>query len=338
MLYIKVYTNRNIYIISLPKKSMVNSKMPVIVPDRLLISPGIWNDNEYSQEEISDAFSRTNWGDKNKISLWLNHDDRNASAFVGYVRNPRLESEGRVFGDLELWDEQTARILTEAMAKFGISAKIAGKENAKTGKMSDFSFENFSVVTTPACADAYINLSKKEDDAVSKYLVFNEKIDGGVSTEESDLKKDVRRLKEMENEEENKESVVENAEVVEEVKDNSEKNLLQELNNKFDKLIELLSKKELSEDEPEEDTEETVEDATEAEEEAAVEAPVQVVEENKELAEVKKELAEVKAKLNAPKSKTIKNLSSNTVGNDMKYNSDIFCDFLESVNSPMKII
>ena len=81
-----------------------------------------------------------------------------------------------------------------------------------------------------------------------------------------------------------------------------------------------------------------MEDATEAEEELAVEAPVQVVEENKELAEVKKELAEVKAKLNAPKSKTIKNLSSNTVGNDMKYNSDIFCDFLESVNSPMKII
>jgi len=320
---------------------MVNNKMPILVPDRLLISPGIWNDNEYSAEEISDAFSRTDWANKDKISLWLNHDDRNASAFVGYVRNPRLETEGRVFGDLELWDEQTARILTEAMAKFGISAKIAGKENKKTGKMSDFSFENFSVVTTPACAEAYINLSKK-DDTVSKYLIFNEKIDAKIIAEEPDSKKDVRRLKEMENEEEKKEEIVEEVkeeveevkEEVEEVKENSDKNLLKELNAKFDKLIELLSKKELAE-EPSEVAEEVEE---EVESEPEVEAPVEEVEEDKELERVKKELAEVKAKLNAPKSKTIKNLSSNTVGNEMKYNSNIFCDFLESVDRPMKII
>jgi len=321
---------------------MTNKRLPVIVPDRLLISPGIWNDNEYSAKEISDGFTKTDWGDKEKISLWLNHDDRNASAFVGYVRNPRLETEGRVFGDLEIWDEQTARILTEAMAKFGVSAKIAGKEDEKTGKMSDFSFENFSIVTTPACSDAYINLSKKEDDTVSKYLISSDKVEAeNISVKEPDSNSDVRRLKEM-GEEEKKEEVVEEVkEEVEEVKENSEKELLEKLNSKFDKLIELLSKKELEEESAgveNEEPEKAEEPADEPEEKADEELSKEPVEENKELIEVKKELAELKEKLNKPKSKTMKTLSSNTVGNDVKYNSDVFCDFLESVDSPMKIV
>ena len=274
---------------------MTNKRMPVMVPDRLLISPGIWNDNEYSAEEISDGFAKTDWGDKEKISLWLNHDDRNASAFVGYVRNPRLETEGRVFGDLEIWDEQTARILTEAMAKFGVSAKIAGKEDKKTGKMSDFRFENFSIVTTPACSDAYINLSKKEDDTVSKYLISSDKVEAeNISVKEPDSKSDVRRLKEMGEEEKKQEEVEEVKEEAEEVKENSEKELLEKLNSKFDKLIELLSKKELEEEPAEaesEEVEEPEEPAEEPKEEADEELSKEPVEENKELIEVKKELA-----------------------------------------------
>jgi len=322
---------------------MVNKRMPVLVQDRLLISPGIWNDNNYSAEEISQGFARTDWSDKDKISLWLNHDDRNTSAFVGYVRNPRLESGGKVFGDLELWDEQTAVILTEAMAKFGVSAKIAGSEDAKTGKMSNFRFENFSIVTTPACAEAYINLSKKEDDTVSKYLVYDEKKEESEILE-SDLKSNVRRLKNMGEEEEKKEEIVEEAtEEAEAVKENSQKELLENLNTKFDKLIELLSKKELAEEEPAEVVEEEasveeapVEEAKEVEAEApAEEAP----EEDKELSAVKKELAELKAKLDKPSSKTsVKVLSSSTVGNNIAFDENVFCNFLGAVESPMKII
>lgn len=321
---------------------MANKRMPVLVPDRLLISPGTWNDNKYSAKEIGDGFARTDWLDKDKISLWLNHDDRNASAFVGYVRNPRLESGGKVFGDLELWDEQTATILTEAMAKFGVSAKIAGKENEKTGKMSDFRFENFSIVTTPACADAYINLSKKENNAVSKYLISSEK-----EGDESDLKSDVRGLKEMGEEEKKKDEAVEEKkeEAEPEVeKENSQKELLVKLNDKFDKLIELLSKKNLAEDEPEEaPAEEAPAEEAPVEEpapEVEAEAPVEEAsEEKKELIEVKKELAAIKEKLDKPKSKTaVKVLSSSTVGNDLQFNENMFCDFLGAVESPMKII
>ena len=317
---------------------MASKRMPVLIPDRLLISPGVWNDNRYSAKEINDCFARTDWGDKDKISLWLNHDDRNASAFVGFIRNPRLESEGRVFGDLELWDEQTATILTDAMAKFGVSAKIAGKEDVKTGKMSNFRFENFSIVTTPACSDAYINLSKKEDDTVSKYLISSEKEEDNPVLE-SDLTTDVRRLKEMGNEEEKKEETVEEVkEEAEEIKENS-KELLENLNAKFDKLIALLSKKELAEDEPAEVAEEET-PAEEAEvEEPAPEESEELSKDKKELAEVKKELAEIREKLNKPKSKTaVKVLSSSTVGNDLQFNENLFCDFLGTVESPMRIV
>lgn len=315
---------------------MAKKRMPVLIPDRLLISPGTWNDNNYSAKEISDGFARTDWGDKEKISLWLNHDDRNTSAFVGYVRNPRLESEGRVFGDLELWDEQTSVILTEAMAKFGISAKIAGIENTKTGKMSDFRFENFSIVTKPACSEAYINLSKKEDNTVSKYLLYDEKEQDSPILE-SGLKTNVRRFKKMGEEELKEEEIVEEPkEEVKVEKENAQKELLENLNTKFDKLIELLSKKELAEEEPAE----AVEEEAPVEEKPVEEAPVEEAPvEDKELAEVKKELAEIKATLNKPKSKTaVKVLSSSTVGNDLQFNENVFCDFLGAVDSPMKII
>jgi len=451
-----------------------NISLPVIIPDRLLISPGIWNGDEYSAKEISEAFAKTDWGDKDKISLWLNHDDRNTSAFVGYVRKPILASRGRVFGDLELWDEKTATILTQAMAKFGISAKIKGEEDKK-GKMRNFTFENFSVVTVPACSEAYINLAKEEK-IVSKYLMSNElkelargegkgiggpkQGDGGTdycycpkcnhrekherdtpcnelkcphcgatltgvkpeelselaevtgmeterkrrgmspsvfyaaprdppsssalpifdkahvqnamarfnqtnfknSAEKATAKRKIisaankfgikvsdefkslsdrseRRLKmgEKEKEKEEKEEVVEDkveestAEDAEENKELSEKDMLKELSIKFDKLISLLSKKledeELEDEEPESKEKEVPLEESEEENKE---------EENKELIEVKKELSEIKKKLDSPKSKTIRNLSSNNIGSEVSYSNEKFANLLSEIDSPMK--
>jgi len=394
--------------------------LPVVVLNRLLISAGTWNGNEYSAKEIGEGFARTNWSDKDKISLWLNHDDKNTAAFVGYVKNPTLASEGRVFGDLEIWDEKTAILLTQAMAKFGVSAKIKGEED-KRGKMNNFTFENFSIVTVPACSEAYINLSKQEK--TSKYLISDADIDdllgdevadektviepiveemAEVTAMETERKKrgmtpaqfyavprdppsssslpifdkahtqnamarfnqtklspeekasakrkitaaankfgimvsdkfkslsdiDERRLKIdiMAEEEEKKEDVVEEK-VEEEVEEElSEKDMLKTLSEKFDKLISLLSKKL----EEEEEVEEAVEEVEEVEEE--------VEKENKELTAVKKELAEIKEKLNAPKSKTVRNLSSNSVSGDTKYDANVFCDLLNTLDKPMKFI
>jgi len=319
--------------------------LPVVIPGRLLISPGVWNDSEYSAKEIGEGFARTEWENKEKISLWLNHDDRNTSAFVGYVKNPTLASEGRVFGDLEIWDEKLAINLTQAMAKFGVSAKIKGEEDKK-GKMHNFTFENFSVVTVPACSEAYINLSKKEgnEKLIAKYLISNKEIDEICGDEKPDSNIDERGLKldNMAEEEEKKEEVVETKE---EAKELSEKDMLKTLSEKFDKLILLLSKK-LEEEKPEEEkkkeeekkNEETIDpeaDVLLPKEEDKNEPVEEVEKENVELKLVKKELAEIKEKLNAPKSKTVRNLSSNTVGN-AKYDENEFCNLLESVDSPMK--
>ena len=339
-------------------------KLPIVIPNKLLISPGNWNDNEYSSEELGNAFAKTDWQDKTKISLWLNHDDTNTGAFVGYVKNPTLASEGRVFGDLEIWDEKTALILTQAKAKFGVSAKIKGEED-KTGKMNNFTFENFSVVTVPACSEAYINLSKKEEDSklTSKYLSsdeFDKNIDEMVGEdndfeydEEYDEDKELSKDKShshtiergLENMKENK--IEENKEVIEEL---SEKEMLKELSSKFDKLISLLSKKELAEEPAEESKEEVVEEvveeakeepvAEEKVEEAVVEEPkveeAPVVEKESELSVVKKELAEMKEQMNKPKSKTIRNLSSNTVSQDAKFDINEFCGLLGAVDRPLK--
>lgn len=396
--------------------------LPVIIPDRLLISPGVWNGDEYSAKEISEAFAKTDWDDKDKISLWLNHDDGNANAFIGYVKKPILASKGRVFGDLELWDEKTATILTQAMAKFGVSAKIKGEEDNK-GKMHNFTFENFSVVTVPACSEAYINLAKEEKKIVSKYLMSDElkelitpnelALITGMETERkrrgmspsafyaaprdppsssalpifdkahaqnamarfnqtrfkssaeratakrkviaaankfgikvSDEFKSLsdrieKEVKNMAEEKEEKEEVVEEkAEESEEKKELSEKDMLKELSVKFDKLISLLSKK-LEEESPgepakeEEKVEEKPAEVEEKSEEKSEEAGKEV-EENKELTEVKKELSEIKKKLEAPKSKTIRNLSSNTVGDNAKYSQEEFASFLTEIDKPMK--
>jgi len=311
---------------------MGNIELPVMIPNKLLISPGIWNDNEYSAKEIEEGFMKTNWNDKAKISLWLNHDDRNTAAFVGYVRNPTLASEGRIFGDLELWDEKTAVLLTEAMAKFGISAKLKGEEDKK-GKMKNFTFENFSIVTTPACSEAYINLSQKEEEIkiTSKYLK-NENLEI-LKKEEFTTQRNERGSEEMEKleKETNKIEAGESKEL-------SEKEMLKALSEKFDKLLELLSKKELQEEVEGEIEEESSEPESKPESKPEEELSKKEVSESKELELVKKELAEIKEKLNAPKSKTVRNLSSNTITGNEQYNENVFCDFLKEVDKPMKFI
>jgi len=138
-------------------------ELPVILKSKELMAPGVWNDTEFSASEISKAFSITNWKDKDVISLFLDHiDDPSAAAshWVGWVKNIKLQKDGRMLGDLEIWDQDTAVKLKMAKAKFGISPKIRGKEDEKN-RMSDFTFENFSIVTRPAVRSAYINLSEK---------------------------------------------------------------------------------------------------------------------------------------------------------------------------------
>jgi chemotaxis protein histidine kinase CheA len=159
------------------------SDVPVLIKDKLLIEPGKWNGILYTEKEISDAYKNTDWSDKEKIALILDHDDGMNEAvknWVGYIRNPRLNQGGKLVGDLEVWNPLIAMYLTKAKAKFGISAKLKGNE--ESGNLKDFTFENFSIVTRPAVRTAYINLSDNSH-------LLEKKLKGGFKMTEEEIKK-----------------------------------------------------------------------------------------------------------------------------------------------------
>ena len=137
--------------------------LPHIFLNKMLLAPGNWNDNKYTSEEIKKAYLNTDWKNKSNFSLYLDHRDtqeQGVGNWVGYVKNIKLE-KGAIKGDLEVWNPSLIIYLKEAKAKFGISATLKGFENKENNKMQDFKFESFSVVTNPACKNAFINLSEK---------------------------------------------------------------------------------------------------------------------------------------------------------------------------------
>jgi len=140
-----------------------NLEIPITIKNQLLISPGNWNNSTYKPNEIQDAYLNTDWNDKSNFSLYLDHKDtqgEGAENWVGYVKNMKIVDKS-LHGDLEVWNPMLAVYLTKAKAKFGVSATLKGQEDEKN-IMRDFHFESFSIVTNPACKDAYINLSQKE--------------------------------------------------------------------------------------------------------------------------------------------------------------------------------
>lgn len=146
-----------------PVKKTLALSLPQHFEDILLICPGVWNGLEYTAQEIANAFNNTDWSDKSNTHLYLDHQDsqeRGVSNWAGFVKNPHLIA-GELRGDLEIWDEATARFLKEAEAKFGVSATLAGLEDEDTDSMRNFHFESFSIVTNPACKPAWINLSQE---------------------------------------------------------------------------------------------------------------------------------------------------------------------------------
>ncbi len=158
------------------EKELASLDTPITIRNKELMGPGRWNETDYTSSEIKKAFLNTDWKDKDVISLFLDHKDRETTCWAGWIKNPRLIN-GKVFGDLEIYDEDIAKKLVQAKAKFGISPKLKGMEDGDT--LKNFLFENFSIVTKPACKTAYINLIQKEGGRKTmkdiKYLEEEEK-------------------------------------------------------------------------------------------------------------------------------------------------------------------
>ena len=141
-----------------------NNDLPITIKNVLLLSPGVWNEIKYTGKEVKDAYLNTDWHNKTNTSLFLDHQDTNQAGvgnWVGFVKNTKVVDE-ELRGDLEVWNPLLALYLQKAKAKFGVSATLRGVENKDKNKMENFHFESFSIVTRPACKDAYINLSEKD--------------------------------------------------------------------------------------------------------------------------------------------------------------------------------
>ena len=146
------------------KVDLENIKIPYVIKNKVLMSPGVWNEFYYSASAIEDAFLKSRWDAKETRSLFLDHLDGTSESrmgsmtWVGEIANPRWEGE-HLIGDLVIVDKSTAQKLAYG-AKMGISPKVHGMEEGN--EMLSFEFDNFSVVINPAVKTAYINNSAKE--------------------------------------------------------------------------------------------------------------------------------------------------------------------------------
>ncbi len=148
--------------------------LPYVVEDCTLMSPGVWNNIRITGSELKQAFENTVWTDdaRNDYIYW-EHDDNDSRDFVGRVKNRRMEGDELV-GDLELVDREAAVKIAYG-AKFGVSPKISGDTDG--GKMSDFVFDNFSIVLNPAIKTTFLNrLAEFEEEEDSDSMEFQDEL------------------------------------------------------------------------------------------------------------------------------------------------------------------
>jgi hypothetical protein len=168
---------------------------PITIKNVLLLSPGRWNDVDYTELEIQKAYTNTDWNDRKFTSLYLDHQDtkeKGVGNWVGYIKNKTLQGSS-LYGDLEIWNPMIGAYLQQAKAKFGVSATLAGRENKQLGRMEDFHFESFSIVTDPACKPAMINLADKSVNMVATS-------DIKVVTMENEVREDIVELESVKHE------------------------------------------------------------------------------------------------------------------------------------------
>ena len=165
-------------------------KIPYIIKDKILMSPGVWNGFFYSPEEIVKAFEETDWEDKDVRSIYLDHMDGSnqkmgSLTWVGEVLNMKIVDENLI-ADLVIVDKPTAIKLAYG-AKMGISPKVHGGD--EEGQMTNFLYDNFSVVINPAVKTAYINNSQIEKKTI-KNKFSNKKPYGDVIYADTGFQKD----------------------------------------------------------------------------------------------------------------------------------------------------
>jgi len=129
-------------------------KIPYIIRNQELMDSGIWNGNYYSPQVIEKLYKNTDWSVVENTYLFLDHEDDRTSEWVGYVKNVYYK-DGKIFGDLYIYDLNTALKMKFGKPKFGISPRI--KARTAGNQILDGMIENCSIVINPAVKTAYIN-------------------------------------------------------------------------------------------------------------------------------------------------------------------------------------
>lgn len=185
-------------------------KLPYVIKNAILMSPGTWNNYYYTAEVIERAHKNTNWSDKTVRNLYLDHEE-GTSEWVGYVFNPRCIN-GTEYGDLYIYDPNTAIKLALGKPKFGISPRVRGR--AEDGIMKEFVFENFSFVINPAVKTTYINNMEVKTMDFKLQEEGESKVEGAEAEEKPEEKQETV---------EEKQETEEKQEVAEELKKEEEK-------------------------------------------------------------------------------------------------------------------
>jgi len=141
-----------------PSQNLNDIKLPFTVEGVTMMSPGVWNGKEYRSEQIQRAYERTDWSDPDVVSLFNEHDDEDSRDWIGEVKNVRMEGDELV-ADLDIVTTEEARKLAYG-AKFGISPKVTGRD--RDSVMTQFGYDNFSLVLDPAVKTTYINSEQQE--------------------------------------------------------------------------------------------------------------------------------------------------------------------------------
>ena len=131
--------------------------LPVIFKDQLLFKAGDWNKWSILPEEVTRSLTNTKW-DKLNSRIIYSHKDKEAEAWAGSIKNPYTKG-GNLYGDLHIWDPNTAVALKYGEAPMAISAGIAWPE--QFDQPTNFFYRNFSLVADPGVRDKdiFVNFS-----------------------------------------------------------------------------------------------------------------------------------------------------------------------------------
>jgi hypothetical protein len=149
-------------------------ELPIVLKNKVLFKSGSWNGWDIRSDEVDKSVSNTKWNKKSQ-SLIYSHKDKEAEAWVGKVKNV-YSKNGIAYGDVELWDADTALKVVYGESPMAISAGIAWPDNYE--QPTNFFYRNFSLVSDPGVRDKdiFLNFSTNESKDGFKTAAFMSEI------------------------------------------------------------------------------------------------------------------------------------------------------------------